>query len=392
MTVNITESAISLALKKAKETGKRQELIDSVQDGLRIRVSPTGKKSWSLSCRDLKGAMRRFPLGSHPSMGLSVARTAARALHTRVKLEGADPIAERRKIKTSSEVTTTLRKLLIIYERDGGASGKKSWHDSKLRINSVFEKLLDLPLSDINRSDLQIIADTYVSKSSASAAVRYLRPILKWGSKRDYNNETLASIEAPIKVSRRTRVLSVVELQSLLPIISISQKPSWQVLYFILLTLARREEVARARWKDIDWANKTWNIDQNKTNSPTLIPLSEQAIQFLKNLFDDSSSSNDLIFCTKTGNKLANWDRETKLLFRETATSGWHRHDLRRTAATVLGDLGEIPDFIEAALNHKNIHSSLASNYNRSRYLPQVRTALQKLANYYDEIIRESVV
>ena len=52
----------------------------------------------------------------------------------------------------------------------------------------------------------------------------------------------------------------------------------------------------------------------------------------------------------------------------------------------MLGDLGTEPHVIEAALNHAAIHSALASLYNRSRYLPQVRDALQRLADRLDGI------
>ena len=68
------------------------------------------------------------------------------------------------------------------------------------------------------------------------------------------------------------------------------------------------------------------------------------------------------------------------------ATAGWTRHDLRRTGATMLGEMGELPDIIEAALNHVAIHSPLAATYNRSRYRPQVGMALQRLADELDKI------
>jgi hypothetical protein len=41
---------------------------------------------------------------------------------------------------------------------------------------------------------------------------------------------------------------------------------------------------------------------------------------------------------------------------------------------------------IEAALNHAAIHSRLAATYNRARYLPAVRDALQILADRLDAI------
>jgi hypothetical protein len=44
------------------------------------------------------------------------------------------------------------------------------------------------------------------------------------------------------------------------------------------------------------------------------------------------------------------------------------RHDLRQTGATMLGEMGELPDIIEAGLNNVSIHSPLAATYNRSRY------------------------
>ncbi len=79
--------------------------------------------------------------------------------------------------------------------------------------------------------------------------------------------------------------------------------------------------------------------------------------------------------------RLVNWDRETKRLMEETGTAGWTRHDLRRTGATLLGEMGVEPHVIEAALNHAAIHSRLAATYNRARYLPAVREALQLLAD-----------
>jgi integrase len=388
MPVNITESAITAALKRAKETGRRLELIDSAQSSLRIRISPSGSKSWSLSCRDQKGVMRRYPVGPHPQLGVSAARIEARKLIVKIKIDGADPIAERKRNRHSSEGSITLTTLLNVYERDG-ATGRKSWPDAKRRISSVFKQVINQSLTQITRSELQIIADTYPAKMSASAAVRYLRPILKWGSKRGYVGEDLARIEPPAKVQRRTRVVNSSELRQILPAIKKSDRPQWQVFHFILLTLVRREEAASATWGDIDWDNRTWNLEKNKTDNAILIPLSDQAIQLLKIKWKHGASAEDLVFASKNGKRLSNWDRETKLLFKKTSTSGWHRHDLRRTGATTLGDLGEIPDYIEAALNHKNIHSALAANYNRSRYLPEVRRALQRLADYYDKLVAE---
>jgi hypothetical protein len=83
---------------------------------------------------------------------------------------------------------------------------------------------------------------------------------------------------------------------------------------------------------------------------------------------------------------LAAWDLWTKRFMAASGTSGWHRHDLRRTGATLLGELGTEPHVIESALNHAHVSTQLASVYNRFRYGPQVADALQRLADALDGI------
>jgi hypothetical protein len=48
--------------------------------------------------------------------------------------------------------------------------------------------------------------------------------------------------------------------------------------------------------------------------------------------------------------------------------------------------MGQLPDIIEAALNHVSIHSPLAATYNRRCYRPQVAAALQQLADALDGV------
>ena len=118
------------------------------------------------------------------------------------------------------------------------------------------------------------------------------------------------------------------------------------------------------------------------------MPLSRQAVELLRAAGPGAPDA--LVFRTPASRggdgRLVNWDRETKRLMEETGTAGWTRHDLRRTGATLLGEMGVEPHVIEAALNHAAIHSRLAATYNRARYLPAVRDALQLLADRLDRI------
>jgi hypothetical protein len=76
-----------------------------------------------LTCRDRHGRMRHFLLGSYPSMGIAEARTAARTTHYKVKHEGADPIADRRRDRAigreARDGIGTLEGLLTAYGHHG---------------------------------------------------------------------------------------------------------------------------------------------------------------------------------------------------------------------------------------------------------------------------------
>jgi integrase len=219
--------------------------------------------------------------------------------------------------------------------------------------------------------------------------------VLKWAAHqgRAYVSEELARISTPGDVKARKRILSRNELAALLPALRASTRPYAAALHFMLLTLARRQETALARWRDVDMTARTWIIPETKNGEPHTVPLSRRAMDLLRSRLpvgDDGEPTEPapdaLIFATSTGARLLNWDRETKALQETSGTKDWTRHDLRRTGATMLGEMGEMPDIIEAGLNHAVIHSALAATYNRSRYRPQVAAALQRLADALDGI------
>ena len=55
----------------------------------------------------------------------------------------------------------------------------------------------------------------------------------------------------------------------------------------------------------------------------------------------------------------------------------WTTHDIRRSVATRMADLGIVPHIIEQILNHQSGHKRGAAGiYNRSSYEREVRAAL----------------
>jgi integrase len=394
MPVRLTETAIQAAAKKVV-VAKRMDLADAGLPGLRLRLTSKGRRSWVLACRDTLGRMRRFPLGEYPTLGIADAREAARAMRADVR-KGADPVADRRRQRLIGQQARdgigTLTALLDLYSKQQGHR-LKSWSECRRRIDSVFAPFLGKPMATLAMGDLQMQADGWTAAQSAAAAVRYLRPVLKWAAQRSYVSKELCQITPPTTVGRRKRVLSRDELAALLPALRASTRPYAAALHFMLLTITRRQEVALARWRDVDMTARTWIIPETKNGEPHSVPLSRQAMELLRSRLPTDGQGTPkqpdpdaLIFATSTGARLLNWDRETKALQESSGTKDWTRHDLRRTGATMLGEMGELPDIIEAALNHAVIHSAIASVYNRSRYRPQVAVALQRLADALDGI------
>jgi integrase len=79
-------------------------------------------------------------------------------------------------------------------------------------------------------------------------------------------------------------------------------------LRFMLLTLARREEVAGARWRDVDLQEEALRLPTTKNGLPHVIPLSRQAMAMLQAM--GTGKPDALIFAARGGGHLANWDRE----------------------------------------------------------------------------------
>jgi hypothetical protein len=70
------------------------------------------------------------------------------------------------------------------------------------------------------------------------------------------------------------------------------------------------------------------------------------------------------------------------------ALAPWRIHDIRRTVATKMGDIGVLPHVIEAVLNHLSGHKrGVAGVYNRVTYERDMRAALLMWADHLKSII-----
>jgi integrase len=367
-------SAKSLAA--VKPTTTTIELVDGYVPGLRVRILPNGTHSWSLNIRDDKGVRRRFEVGS--GLGMSAARRKAEDLRRSVRA-GGNPTAERRAVrqraKAARENVGTLHGLLDHYFTKGPGAPLRSSAKSKQRIETVFAKLLSSPLLDLDRMTIQLVADDWKSASTASSAIRSIRPCLKWGEKRGFVRPGLADLEQIAPTRRRDRVVLPAEIASIWPHLRAAHG---DVIKWLLLTGCRLNEAAGLVWGELDGDRWIIPAPRAKNKLERTIPLSPAAIALLSGR--DHGSPTALVFPSERGKVLSNWDRETKRLYNLSNTSGWHRHDLRRSVATILGDLGFAPHVISVVLGHADIASGATAIYARSRYNREHVEALNTLA------------
>ncbi len=382
---------------KPPEHGQR-EIADGGCLGLRLRLSQGGTMTWLLGCRDSAGRARRFTLGQYPALGLSEARELARTRRQEVRA-GADPIADsrakRQQARDAKAGIGTLSAVLDAYERLEGHK-RRTWPEMRRRVASVFGELLAKPATELTGPLIQTIADAHTSRSSAGAAVRYIRPILSWAEKRGSVPRGIArDLDAGSPSGKRGRVLDDDELRRVLCALDVSpEKPHSRCLRFILWTAARLSEAAEARWGEIDFAAGVWTIpaDRHKSGRGHRVLLPGQAREALARWADPKPDPRALVFTTRSGNPIGNWDRVTKRLHRASGTADWQRHDLRRTVATIAGRLGHPPHAIESLLGHLigsstgDVNATLASTYNRSRYEREAGEALQGVADELDRI------
>ncbi len=163
-------------------------------------------------------------------------------------------------------------------------------------------------MATLKVGDLQMQADGWAAAQLAAAAVRYVRPVLKWAVQRGYAPDELALITPPATVRHRKRIVTRDELAALLPALPASSRPYAPALQFMLLTLTRRQEAALARRRDVDMEARTWTIPETKNGEPHTVPLSRQAMELLRSRLPIDAGCNPkrpdpdaLVFSTSTG-------------------------------------------------------------------------------------------
>lgn len=188
--------------------------------------------------------------------------------------------------------------------------------------------------------------------------------------------EDLTTPDIGKRQQKRDRVLTDVEVCDLW---SRMDEQLYMVYYERLLRLlvcfgCRTQEIRLSRWEEWDLSNWRWTVPKShsKTKQAIIRPIPERLRKWIADLHHETSKSGIVLGEIKNTEAVSQWGRNVyaRLEHREP----WTLHDIRRTFATKLNDLGVAPHVVEQLLGHAL--PGVMAIYNRSQYLTEKETAL----------------
>ena len=227
-------------------------------------------------------------------------------------------------------------------------------------------------------------------EATANLSRAYLSALFSWAI-----GKGIADVNPVIGVHKegetvsRDRVLSDPELRDLWSVAGASDYG--RIVRLLTLTAQRREEVGGMRWSEIDLAKAIWTIppERTKNGRQHQVPLSDMAVSLLRGI--EKRADRDNVFGSGEGG-FSGWSKSKAMLDKRIADSRrkwdpngkvlpWRLHDIRRTVATGMANLGVMPHVVEAVLNHvSGSKAGVAGIYNRAAYSAEKRDALSKWA------------
>ena len=157
----------------------------------------------------------------------------------------------------------------------------------------------------------------------------------------------------------------------------------------LLLTGQRRGEVTQMQWAQVDETAKTWTIPPElaKNSREHVLPLTNAATAVLESA---PKLSEEKVFPARGNgdNAISGFTRAKLRIDKLSGVTGWTFHDLRRTVATGMAQIGVAPHVIERILNHvSGTFAGVAGVYNRFQYLPEMRDALDRWSRHIDGLV-----
>jgi integrase len=348
-------------------------------------------RSWLFQYR-IAGKTRRLVIGQAPAVKAGRAREIAAELHAKVKL-GHDPATEKRlRIERAAHTFGALVDKYLAAQR--GEMRPRSYHQIARHLERHAAQLHALPADAIDRQTIAARLNGIAAESGAVTANRVrstMSAMFTWGMKEGLvlANPIIATNKRAEKP--RERVLSDTELGLIWR--SLSGDDYGTIIKLLMLTGQRMGEIAALRWSEIDFARGVILLPSERTKNgrPHEIPMANMVRSLLA--ARPKTNGREFVFGEGAG-PFSGLSRRKEALDKDIAAASgnplpaWVHHDLRRSVATGMAELGIQPHIIEAVLNHVSGHKGgIAGIYNRAQYGPEKAQALARWDEHISSIV-----
>jgi integrase len=368
--------------------------FDDDMSGFGFRLRRSGdrvRRSYVCQYRS-KGRTRRVLIGPAETLRAEQARAQAKKILAQVHL-GHDPQGE--KAAARLKAARTLRSVADDYLAVKQASLRPaSFRVTKLYLTgrAYFTPLHAIAIGEITRADVAARISAISRKSgtvTASRARSALNTMFAWAMGEGLcESNPVIGTNKPTDSTPRERVLSDAEIAAIWT--EVGDDDYGQIVRLLLLTGARRGEIGGLRWSEIDLERGLWSLpkERAKNKRALVLPLPQMALDIITAV--PERVGRDHLFGARAASGFTHWGFSKSELDKRLAgkVAEWKTHDLRRTCATGMADIGVQPHIIEQVLNHQSGHKAgIAGIYNRSSYDREVKAALALWAEHLRVIV-----
>jgi integrase len=399
------------SMKALKHAPERGIVWDAMMPGMAVRVGKTKRSFYAVKRRQGQAQPTWVLLGHYPVMTLAQARAKARETLGALA-EGLDPAAlaeakrreeeeaeRRRQASTFAAVAEDFAQRLV-SGRIPKARGKGPLRDpgatAAILRREWVPPLGVKPVTEITRVDIRNTIEGILARGgdkpppgtrrasgglyAARHAFGAVRRLFDWLVARDEIAQSPCERLKPRELygspEARTRVLDD-EVRRVWAAAEATAYPYGPLVQTLILTAQRRDEIAGARWSEVDLERGVLTIgpERMKNDAGHVVPLAPKVVEILRGL---PRFSGGFIFSGQTGDRpFSGFSKAKKRLDREIGEiKPFTLHDLRRTVRTRLAELGVTPFVGELVIGHtqKGVHAV----YDLHRYEDEKREALLK--------------
>jgi len=259
-------------------------------------------------------------------------------------------------------------------------------------LGPYFRALHSMPVDRIGRKDVAgrvLSIERESGAVTASRARTALQSLFVWAMQNGLaESNPFVGTVAPKEAKPRERVLDDAELAAIWR--AAGDDDFGRIVRLLIVTGQRRTEVGGLAWPEIKPLDRgVWVIPSSRTKNGRQhsLPLSALALNVIRAV--PERVGRPYLFGDR-GAGFTGWSNGKRLLGERLGdtVADWHLHDIRRSVATRMCDLGIAPHVVEELLNHHSGHrGGIAGVYNRSRYEREVKAAVALWADHIRALI-----